>query len=73
MVKKVLFLWFMLVLLILPLTLWAAPQREKGPVKLTFIGRDAVYGDAIDIAIDEYVKLHPEVSLENLELPYANQ
>ena len=71
--KKAFSLCLILFFLILPFLIWAAPQEEKGPVKLTFIGRDAVYGDAIDIAIEEYVKLNPQVSIENLELPYASQ
>ncbi len=71
--KKAFSLSLILLFLIIPLFICAVGQQEKGPVKLTFIGRDAVYGDAIDIAISEYVKLNPQVSIENLELPYASQ
>ncbi|RKX82801.1 MAG: sugar ABC transporter substrate-binding protein [Spirochaetes bacterium] len=64
--------WFLALVLLLafsPILIWSGGQQEKGPVKLTVAGRDGGYGKAMQIAVDEYSKLHPDVSFEVLKLP----
>ncbi|MCK9598565.1 MAG: extracellular solute-binding protein [Sphaerochaeta sp.] len=57
-------------------TLFAAGVSESGagPTKitLTIAGRDGAYGDSLQLAADEYQKLHPEVSFEILKLSGAS-
>ncbi len=43
-------------------------EQEGGPVSLTIAGRDGAYGDAMQLACDEYAALHPDVSFEILKL-----
>lgn len=43
-------------------------QEEDGPVTLTIAGRDGAYGDAMQLAADEYSKINPDVSFEILKL-----
>lgn len=66
---------FVLVLVVLmAASLFAAGTSEAaGPKKitLTIAGRDGAYGDSLQLAADEYRKLHPEVSFEILKLSGA--
>ncbi len=57
------------VLLAFPLSVFAtgAPE-EGGSITLTIAGRDGAYGDAMQLAADEYSKLNPDVSFEILKL-----
>lgn len=56
-------------LLILPFSAFAGgAQEEGGPISLTIAGRDGAYGDAMQLAADEYTKLHPDVTFEILKL-----
>ncbi|MDD3904604.1 MAG: extracellular solute-binding protein [Sphaerochaeta sp.] len=55
--------------------LFAAGAKESVGLKqitLTIAGRDGAYGDSLQLAADEYQKLHPEVSFEILKLSGAN-
>jgi len=56
-------------LLLLSMPIFAGgAQEEAGPVTLTIAGRDGAYGDAMQLAADEYSKLNPDVSFEILKL-----
>lgn len=39
--------------------------------KLVIAGRDGSYGDALQLAVDEYQAANPDVEIELLKLPYA--
>lgn len=57
------------ILLVLPFMAFAAgSEEEDGPVTLTIAGRDGAYGDAMQLAADEYSKLNPDVTFEILKL-----
>ncbi len=45
-----------------------ASKEESGSVTLTIAGRDGAYGDAMQLAADEYSLLNPDVSFEILKL-----
>ena len=70
--KKIIIIIFAVLLVTFPAFIWATGQAEKGPVKLTIAGRDGGYGKAMQIAVDEYMKKHPDVSFEVLKLPGAS-
>ena len=56
-------------LLALPVSVFATgTPDEGGPITLTVAGRDGAYGDAMQLAADEYTKLNPDVSFEILKL-----
>ncbi len=56
-------------LLLLSLPVFAGgAQEEGGAVTLTIAGRDGAYGDAMQLAADEYSRLNPDVSFEILKL-----
>ncbi len=56
-------------LLALPVSVFATGTPEEGgPITLTVAGRDGAYGDAMQLAADEYSKLNPDVSFEILKL-----
>lgn len=62
------FLWA--VTMVFPLGVFAGGDTEAdGGVTLTVAGRDGAYGDAMQLAADEYRKLNPDVSFEILKLP----
>jgi len=59
----------LVIMLALSLVVFAGgAQEEDGPVTLTIAGRDGAYGDAMQLAADEYSKLNPDVSFEVLKL-----
>lgn len=63
------FLVLMICLLAVPFSVFAGGETEDdGPVTLTIAGRDGAYGDAMQLAADEYSRLHPDVSFEILKL-----
>ena len=63
------FLLICVVMLAAPLSVFAGGDTEAdGAVTLTIAGRDGAYGDAMQLAADEYTKLNPEVSFEILKL-----
>ena len=63
------FLLICVVMLAAPLGVFAGGDTEAdGAVTLTIAGRDGAYGDAMQLAADEYTKLNPEVSFEILKL-----
>ena len=71
--KKHFWVFFIVMLLVLlPFTVWSKGQQEKGAVKLIIAGRDGGYGKAMQLAVDEYSGLHPDVSFEVLKLPGAS-
>jgi len=45
-----------------------AKENETNKITLTIAGRDGAYGDALQLAADEYQSFHPEVSFELLKL-----
>lgn len=66
--KKVV-LCVLVLVIALPAVFGAGTQEAgKKAVTLTIAGRDGAYGDAMQLAADEYQKLHPEVSFEILKL-----
>ncbi len=57
------------ILLVLPVLTFAAGSKESdGPVTLTIAGRDGAYGDAMQLAADEYSKMNPDITFEILKL-----
>ncbi len=65
--KKILCL--LVILSIMPfITFAGGAQEEDGPVTLTIAGRDGAYGDAMQLAADEYKKINPDVNFEILKL-----
>ncbi len=65
----------LLVVLCLATSLFATGVQESTaskPITLTIAGRDGAYGDSLQLAADEYHKLHPEVSFEILKLSGAS-
>ncbi len=62
-------LFLMVILIVLPVLVFAVGTTEDdGSVTLTIAGRDGAYGDAMQLAADEYSKLNPDVSFEILKL-----
>ena len=60
---------FTVLLLVLSFSAFAGGAKEDdGSVTLTIAGRDGAYGDAMQLAADEYSKLNPDVSFEILKL-----
>lgn len=58
-----------LIMLLTPLLVFGAGAPEEGgPITLTIAGRDGAYGDAMQLAADEYSKLNPDISFEILKL-----
>ncbi len=70
--RKLASIFIGLLLVVMPVAIWSAGQKEGGTVKLTIAGRDGGYGKAMEIAVTEYEKQHPNVSFEVLKLPGAS-
>ncbi|MFA5570031.1 MAG: extracellular solute-binding protein [Sphaerochaetaceae bacterium] len=58
-------------LLLVPALLFSGGAKESGVTTLTIAGRDGAFGQAMQLAIDEYTKTHPHVRFELLELSGA--
>lgn len=66
--KKILLILAAVMLVISVPVFAGGSQEEGGNIQLTIAGRDGAYGDAMQLAADEYTKLHPEVTFEILKL-----
>lgn len=70
--RQSLIIFLVLLVLLLPFTAWSKGQEDTGPVKLAIAGRDGGYGTAMQMAADEYMKIHPDTSFDILKLPGAS-
>lgn len=53
------------------LTLWI-PAWAQDDGDLVIAGRDGVYGEALEYAVDAFLEEHPDANVELLQLPYGN-
>lgn len=66
--KKTVLLLFVMVLIIPTVIFAGGSQEGSDEVTLTIAGRDGSYGDAMQLAADEYMKQNPNVKFEILKL-----
>ena len=67
--KKKIIVLLTALLFVVPQAVFASGgQDEGGPVTLTIAGRDGAYGDAMQMACDEYAAQHSDISFEILKL-----